>query len=133
MKISLLSGAYKNSGDFLIVKRCKELLKYVYPGSEIIEYERKKPLEERIEEIKSSDVLVMAGGPAYVENMYPGIMPLTRNLDDIQVPVFAMAMGWKGLDSFPGTVYNYSLSAETIQLLKRILLGGGYKLGCREW
>lgn len=132
MKISLLSGAYKNAGDFLIVKRCKELLKYVYPECEIAEYERRKPLEEHLKEINASDVLVMAGGPAYVEKLYPNIMPLTRNLDDIKVPIFAMAMGWNGVDNFPNTIYHYALSQETCKLLQRIS-ADGYQLGCRDW
>ena len=30
MRFSLLSGAYKNSGDYLIVERSKALLRYVF-------------------------------------------------------------------------------------------------------
>ena len=34
-RFSLLSGAYINAGDFLIVDRTKKLLRYVYPDCEI--------------------------------------------------------------------------------------------------
>ena len=36
MKISLLSGAYGNAGDSLIETRSKNLLEYVFKGSEIV-------------------------------------------------------------------------------------------------
>lgn len=44
MKFSLLSGAYKNAGDFLIENRTKQLLNYVYPNCEINTYFRNKEL-----------------------------------------------------------------------------------------
>ena len=61
MKIALLSGAYKNAGDFLIVRRCKELLQAVIPNCEITEFARNKNLEDKIDAINKMDVLVLGG------------------------------------------------------------------------
>lgn len=131
MKVSLLSGAYKNAGDFLIVQRCKELLKYLYDDIEIKEYKRDKKLDENIHEINKSDVLIIAGGPAYVKNLYPNKIPLVDDLDSIKIPIFAMAMGWKGKNDNQKTVYSYSFDELTIKLLKRIE-HDGFSLGCRD-
>lgn len=131
MKISLLTGAYKNAGDFLIVKRCKELLNYVYPICEIKEYKRCIKLDDKIDEINESDILVIAGGPAYVQNLYPDVMPLMDRLDDIKIPLFAMAMGWKGADGETQTIYGYNFSEKTKSLLDRIKKDG-FLMGCRD-
>ena len=62
MKISLLSGAYKNAGDFLIVSRCKELLLNIFPEAIITEYERKNKLDRFLSDINRTDVLILGGG-----------------------------------------------------------------------
>lgn len=132
MNISLLSGAYKNAGDFLIVSRCKELLQNSAPNTLITEYERGSALDEVIEQINKTDVLVIGGGPAYIEYLYPKIIPLVENLEDIKVPIFAMALGWNGQNDFSKAVYKYSFSDSTKKLLRRIE-NDGYSLGCRDF
>lgn len=131
MKISLLSGAYKNAGDFLIVKRSEELLKYVYPEAEIVHYERRKSLTKSLEKINSSDYLVIAGGPAYVSNLYPEIIPLVQNLNDIKIPIFALGLGWWSVTSNSDVIYQYAFTSQSRLLLHRIEQDG-YKLGCRD-
>lgn len=132
MKIALLSGAYKNAGDFLIVQRSKELLKYVYPNCEIVEYERRNSLEENLQDINEMDCIVLAGGPAYVWNAYPEVLPLASDLDKIQVPIFALANGWSGISTEANVIYNYKFSEESMNLWKKIETSG-FSLGCRDW
>ncbi|MEG1256985.1 polysaccharide pyruvyl transferase family protein [Clostridium sp.] len=132
MKIALLSGAYKNAGDFLIVKRSKELLTKVYPESIITEYERRKDLTPVLDEINQSDVLVLAGGPGYQTNIYPTSIPLIEDLDKIKTKIFVLGMGWKGRDTSNRTVYNYKFTDATSRLLKKIE-NDGFPLGCRDW
>lgn len=62
MKVALLSGAYKNAGDYLIIQRCRELIEHVFPTCTITEYERRKSLDNKIDELNKNDVLVLGGG-----------------------------------------------------------------------
>lgn len=132
MKISLLSGAYKNVGDFLIVKRCKEILVNQFPGCEIFEYKRNAPLDENLCDINKTDILITGGGPAYVTNMYPDVIPFVQDLNLIKVPIFAMAHGWHGSDDSPNSTYNYIFSPQTNTLLSRIQ-NDGFSFGCRDF
>jgi hypothetical protein len=131
MRFSILSGAYKNAGDFLIVQRCKELLAYVYPDCEFIEYERRKDLSDSLDEINKSDCLILAGGPAYVSDIYPKRIPLTDNLNRIKAPIFSMALGWKEFGN-PNIKYQYLFDEKTMELWHRIE-NDGFALGCRDW
>lgn len=84
-----MSGAYINAGDFLIVKRCKEILRKVLPNCTIIEFLRKDPLTTvTLAQINSCDIIVLAGGPLYQRNVYPNIIPLTDNINNITPPIF---------------------------------------------
>lgn len=132
MKIALLSGAVKNAGDFLIVDRAKRLIKSVYPECEITEYNRLLSLDEHKEEINSKDIIVFGGGPGYIDGLYPLHMPLTKNLDDLKLPMFSLGMGWFGYDGETATVYNYQLKGPTLDLFKRIESDTKF-LGCRDW
>lgn len=132
MKIALLSGASKNAGDFLIVQRCKELLMHFLDPEAITEFDRSHSLESHIDEINKNDLLVFGGGPAYVASMYPKKLPLVENLNDIKIPFFAMAMGWKGNSDLFDTVQNYDFNAKTKELLNRFEKDG-YSFGCRDY
>ncbi|MBR6067772.1 MAG: polysaccharide pyruvyl transferase family protein [Bacteroidales bacterium] len=132
MNISLLTGAYKNAGDFLIVDRCKKLLRYVYPDCNIVEYERRKPLNDYLETINRSDCLILAGGPAYQRNIYPQSIPLVDDLSLIKVPIFGIGLGWKGETNSNTVLYNYHFSEKTLSLLQR-MQKDGVALPCRDW
>lgn len=132
MKIALLSGAYKNAGDFLIVKRSEQLLRYVYPKAEIIKYERRKSLSDKLDEINNSDYMVVAGGPAYVRNVYPDVLPLVPNLSDIKVPIFPLGLGWQGITANSDVIYRYRFTPQSLELLRKIE-EAGYNLSCRDY
>lgn len=132
MKIAILSGASKNAGDFLIVKRCKELLAYFLQPEMITEFDRSQSLEPVLEQINEHDLLVFAGGPAYVSTMYPKKLPLVNNLDDIKIPCFAMAMGWKGDADLFDTILSYCFTPKSKELLNRFVKDG-YSFGCRDY
>ena len=132
MKIALLSGAIKNSGDFLIVKRSKELIKYVYPNCEIIEFNRNKTLSNELKSFNKCDIAIFAGGPGYLPNLYPDVIPLVSDLDLLKPKLFSLGMGWYGSDSSNDSIYNYKFSEQTIRLLKRIEKDSKI-LGCRDW
>lgn len=132
MKFSVLSGAYVNAGDFLIVKRTIDLLKHIYPNCEIKEYKRDKDLEEYLEEINKTDALILAGGPAYIKDLYPNIIPLVKDLDKVKTKIVTIGLGWYGSKTDINYIKNYLFTNETIKLLKRIVKDSK-NLACRDW
>ena len=89
--IVILTGAYKNIGDHLIGQRAKKLLEK-FVDDDIVELDRKDNLSRHIETINKSKALILCGGPAYSEKIYPNIYPLT-NLNDIKVPIIPFGLG----------------------------------------
>lgn len=133
MKFFVLSGAVKNAGDFLIVERCKQLIKSVYPSSEIITYNRKKKMDiNDIEEANNCDAIVYAGGPCVYKNLYPGIIPLTDDLNMLTTKIVTVGIGWDGTLANTEEVLNYKLNDTTKKLFERIQNDSGY-VSCRDW
>ena len=93
MKFYVLSGAIKNSGDFLIVERSINLLKKVYPNSTICIIKRNQSIQPYLQEINNASALIYAGGPNVCTHEYPGSTPLIKNLDEIKVPVLTLGYG----------------------------------------
>lgn len=132
-KFSLLSGAYVNAGDFLIVKRTKDLLKSIYPECEIIEYPRNKVLTDYLNEINKTDALIIAGGPAYSPEIYPNIMPLVEDLSQIKTKIIPIGLGWYGESTKGEYVYrDYKFTAQTQEFLKRLENDAKW-LSCRDY
>ena len=133
MKFSILSGAYVNAGDFLIVDRTIKLLKNIYPECTIKIYERRKKLDNYIAEINKTDALVFAGGPAYMPSVYPDEIPLIDDLDKITTKIITIGLGWYGkntTDEFMNTAYVFT--TETKKLFDRISKDSN-NLSCRDW
>lgn len=132
-KFSILSGAYVNAGDFLIVDRAIQLIKHVYKDCEIVVYKRKNDLTEYIEDINKTDALILAGGPAYMMNAYPDIIPLVADLDKIKTKIVSLGLGWYGKYTTDDYIYNdYKFTEKTKELLNRISKDSGF-LTCRDW
>ncbi|WP_339263843.1 polysaccharide pyruvyl transferase family protein [Solibacillus sp. FSL W7-1472] len=133
MKVGVLSGAYKNSGDFLIVERSIKLLKYALGEDiELNIFLRNQSLDSQIDEINNCDVLVFAGGPGYIQNLYPKVMPLVKDLNAIKAKIFILGMGWFSPNVLNETIYNYKFTEQTLELFERVL-NDGFLLGCREY
>lgn len=132
MKISLLSGAYKNAGDYLIVNRTIGLLKHVNPDCDITVFQRNEALDNKLNEINQTDALVFAGGPAYSKNVFPKRIPICKSLDDICIPVYTIGVGWHGHISSNRLVYSgYKFSQDTKEYIS--WLGKDASLSCRDW
>lgn len=128
----LLSGAYKNSGDYLILNRSINLLKYVYPDCNIIIWKRNKPLDSILNQINKCDALILAGGPAYQKNIYPASIPLVENLDDIKTKICEIGLGWWNRNYTFKDIIRYTFDDKMMHLLKRIIKDTG-ELSCRDW
>lgn len=132
-KAIILSGAYKNAGDFLIVDRCKKLFRKIYPQIILIELPRNIDLSEQLDEINTSDALVLAGGPLYFRDSYPRIIPLVDNLDQISTKIITVGCGISALDDSEDAIYEeFRFDAKMSKLLERIEKDQGY-LSCRDF
>ena len=132
MKIALLHGAAINAGDFLIAKRSKELLEYVFPDAIITEYYRNESIEPELYEINNHDIMILAGGPGYVNEFYPMCAPLVSDLSMIKIPIMFLGMGWWGVTSLPHYLYGYHFSGPMLDLLRRASNDTKY-LTCRDY
>ena len=82
-----------NAGDFLIHERCRALIER-WARPDLIEViNGRMPLDDVLDVVNSSKVLVLCGGPAYRRDFYPGCIPLVQPLDRIEVPIAPMAIG----------------------------------------
>lgn len=128
LKIGVLSGAAKNAGDFLIVRRARQLLRCLVPGCELVEFSRNRDLTPCLDEVNGCDCVVFAGGPGYVPDMYPGRFPLVEDLDAIKPPMLALGMGsW----SPTGRANGVRFTDRSRRLLDR-MSADGFGLGCRD-
>jgi len=97
--IVTITGAFRNVGDHLIGHRARILLKK-YVDSEIVNINRNHIGDYEYRIMNEADAVILCGGPAYQESIYPKVYPL--NLDRIKRPVIPMGLGWKsGLDQSP--------------------------------
>ncbi len=96
MTYTLLHGALKNVGDFLIYERAKALLQTIRPEHDFLELSRYEPLEPYIEQVNRTDAVILCGGPGYRENFYPGVFALTKDLSDLLPPIVPFGLGWSG-------------------------------------
>jgi hypothetical protein len=93
MSYVLLSRAKKNIGDFLILDRAKKLLQRYRPEKELITLNGWEPLGEHLDEVNGSDAMVFCGGPNVSKTFYPGVYPLTDNIDEIKAPMYLLGGG----------------------------------------
>ena len=128
----VLTGAKQNWGDFLIGHRCKTLLRKYKPEEELISIDSWKCLGSKLDVINNSRGVIIMGGPGYRPNMYPGIYKLVECLDQIQVPIIPLGLGWKGACANWLCMRNYRFSEQSIALLRRISSQINY-LSCRDF
>lgn len=154
MKIGILSGAIKNAGDYLIVDRTIQLLKKYYSDAQIIKIYRNKPLDGKLRLLNSCDVLVLAGGPVVMENVYPDFIPLVKDFSRLKTKIVSVGLGWYGDNDRNEYLYNYKISPSARKLFDKlssdfavlccrdyltvdVLKNNGYKnvilTGCPAW
>ncbi len=120
-KFFVLSGALINAGDYLITERTKQLLQEVYPGAELILFNRKKPFsKEDIELANSCEAIVYAGGPCVRKNLYPETVPLVPELDMLETKIVSVGLGWSGIYDKQREISKCRLSPETRKLFMRM-------------
>ena len=130
---TVLTGSKNNAGDFLIKYRAKQLFKDLRPNRKIIDFNSWEEFDsEKLNTVNKSKALILLGGPSLQKNMRPDIYKMTKNIDDIRVPIITMGIGWKSLPGNWEDTYNYPLSSESIELLDRIN-NSGYLSSVRDY
>lgn len=132
MDIALLSGAIKNSGDYLITDRCKKLIQYVYPNANINVFIGNYSLHDHLDKINKMDAIIIAGGPSYTKKLYPRDIPLVEDLNRIKPKFFIIGSGWYGSLTSDKELWNYQFEKTSCDLLRRIEHDSKI-LGCRDF
>jgi len=126
----VLSGAKKNVGDFLIEESAVKLLNHIKPENDFIMFYYWDNLTPHLKTVNNSKGIIFMGGPSYKRKMYPKEIPLTKNLDDIKVPIYTLGLGWKGVPGDSFTVKNLNFPIKTKQFIQK--LSEYAPLSCRE-
>lgn len=118
MNYTLLHGAKKNAGDFLIRDRALELITNITGvcaddilGLDLV---RKTLSKTQFESIEKSDAVILAGGPAYQPD-FDQIYPSLDTILDSGVPIYPLGPGWKGTNE-----EEYTFTEGSMDLLRRI-------------
>lgn len=123
MKVALLSGAYKNSGDFLIERRTRELICNIAPHCEINIYLRNQ-IADKISEINQNDKAVFCGGPLYKQDL-EGYLPLDVCINELKIPSAIIGGGWYGAGDGNNQVVKYRFAPKTKQFFESVKSKGG--------
>lgn len=129
---TVLTGAKKNIGDFLITDRCKKLLQKHRPDRSLYQLPHWENLDHYLDQINKSKAVIIMGGPGFQPSFYPKVYKLVNCLDDLKIPVIPMGLGWKG---FPGdylTLKNYRFNKTSLTLLEKMSREAAY-ISCRDY
>jgi hypothetical protein len=115
--VVILTGAIKNTGDFLIADRSQKLIAR-HLDENILEINRFSELNGYLDILNESRALFLCGGPAYSPDIFDGIYRISPIYDNIKVPVIPFGLGWYG-KPFPD-YFKFEFSDRSLALLKKI-------------
>ncbi|MGQ4912131.1 MAG: polysaccharide pyruvyl transferase family protein [Candidatus Thorarchaeota archaeon] len=120
-KYTLVSGAFKNLGDFLISEKSKEMIdRFLKPASSLI-LKRIEDFEPHLSDINDTDAIIICGGPGYNTRFYGGVYPFLNLSDRITVPIIPLGLGWRGYPLYHPERFQFS--AESVAAIRRIHKG----------
>lgn len=129
MKVAIMSGAFVNSGDFLIEQRSRELIESIL-CCDVEILKRNLAYDDKLNELNKYDVIVFAGGPIFQPSMYPKRIPFVSNMQKIEVPIRILGGGWKGR-SEKELYRNYAYTKDMMLFISSF--SKQYSIGCRDW
>jgi len=124
--------AKKNIGDFLIFDKAHKLLSFYKKSEEQVVYNAWEPLDDYIDTINDTKAVIICGGPGIKKHFYPDIYPLTKNIDEINVPIIFFGTGWSGLPGTDNDIKNYRFSNASLNALKKIS-NSFNSISCRDY
>ena len=129
MNIALISGAYKNAGDFLIEERCRRLLLHLLDGTNVHKV-LLNDVKNKLHDIREMDAVVFHGGPIYVKKL-EGLFKGKINPNEIAAKSLVVGGGWYGKYANNKLPFKYNFSDYTMNFWKNVDMHG-YGLGCRD-
>ena len=81
--------------------------------------------------VNNSEGVIILGGPGFQMNMYPGVYKLSLILDSIEVPIYTLGSGWKGIpgDKTSEKLYRFSDSSrKLLDMMEKTYAG----MSCRD-
>lgn len=128
-----LTGCKNNAGDFLIRHRAHALLRHLRPDRDVVDLNAWEAFSnEQLAIVNGAVALILLGGPALRQDMYPNVYPLVDDLARITVPITIMGAGWH---ASPGTwedSRSYTFTPATLALLQRID-AAGHAISVRDY
>jgi hypothetical protein len=115
---TLLHGAKKNVGDFLIYQQAKMLIETHTGVRDFLELPRWQPLDGYLDNVNSTRAVVLCGGPGYSPGFYPNVFPLTSRWETVRVPVIPFGLGWVGQPMH--TPEQFSFTSQSVEALRHI-------------
>ena len=131
MTYVLLTRAKKNIGDFLIFDRAKKLLSYFNKRDHIV-LNAWKSLDSNIDIINDSNAIIICGGPGLKRDFYPKVYPLTKDIDDIKVPIILLGVGWSDFPGNEADIKKFKFSKKSLEILRKIDASFD-KFSCRDY
>ena len=129
----ILTGGKNNAGDYLIKKSAKSLLQWLKPERKIIDLNGWEKLSDSdLNIINESRALIMVGGPALQNRMYPKVYALRPNLDEIESPMITMGIGWYSQKGNWANTHTYKLDSNSLKLIEKIE-HSGYLSSVRDY
>lgn len=114
--VTLISGALKNVGDFLIFNKATELITHFLKPSNVVTFKRTDDFGNSISEINETDALFICGGPGYRKLFYPKVYPFLEHYDNITIPIIPYGLGWQGVPRYLPKRFKFSpMSKEYIR------------------
>lgn len=132
MRYLLLHRAIRNSGDYLIHLRARQLIERARPDASIVEAEAWRPLRDQLgpDEMATIDAIIVAGGPGLQPRMHPDVYPLVP-LDELRVPLLLLSMGTYFFPADADSIRAYRLDRRTVEFLHRVT-GAGMPISVRD-
>lgn len=105
---TLVSGALKNVGDFLISEKCHEMVNLFLRPNENLILKRNSDLSRHLEEINRTDAIFICGGPGYSIGFYDEVYPFLHHHREIKVPIIPLGLGWRGFPLYHPERFRFS-------------------------
>lgn len=114
--ITILTGAKKNIGDFLIAEKAKQVISRITGEHDFLQIDRWLPFDDRLEMVNATRAVVICGGPAYTSGFYPKTVPLVSDLKRITVPIIPIGIGLGGMH--PHALPSFRFSRESLEAIR---------------
>ncbi len=116
--ITVLTGAKKNIGDFLIAEKAKQVISRITGETDFLQIDRWLPFDDRLDAVNATKAVMICGGPAYSSEFYPKTLPLVSDLRNIRVPIIPVGLGLGGIH--PDALPSFSFTRESLEAIRYI-------------